>query len=124
MQLSTLKRAIISGVENAVARPTRRRFDHLKQSVVIAGASSNPDCSTRPGISSRRPTQPWLGLASWGEAFHNNHHAFPWSAAFGLQRHEFDPGFWFIRALERIGWVWHVKTPSVTAVAQRAAAEG
>ena len=27
---------------------------------------------------------PGSELASWGEAFHNNHHAFPWSAAFGL----------------------------------------
>lgn len=77
---------------------------------------------TVPGDNSRNNA--WLGLASWGEAFHNNHHAFPWSAAFGLRWHELDPGFWFIRALERIGWVWHVKTPSATAVAQRAAAEG
>lgn len=77
---------------------------------------------TVPGDNSRNNA--WLGLASWGEAFHNNHHAFPWSAAFGLRWHELDPGFWFIRALEQIGWVWHVKTPSATAVAQRAAAEG
>ena len=65
----------------------------------------------------------WLGLPSWGEAFHNNHHAFPSSAAFGLRWHEFDPGFWFIRALERLGLAWHVKTPSIAAVTQRAAAE-
>jgi stearoyl-CoA desaturase (delta-9 desaturase) len=64
-----------------------------------------------------------LGLPSWGEAFHNNHHAFPSSAAFGLRWHEFDPGFWFIRALERLGLAWHVKTPSIEAVTQRAAAE-
>lgn len=77
---------------------------------------------TVPGDNSRNNA--WLGLASWGEAFHNNHHAFPWSAAFGLRWHELDPGFWFIRALEQIGLVWHVKTPSIAAVIQRAAAEG
>lgn len=66
----------------------------------------------------------WLALPSWGEAFHNNHHAFPWSAAFGFRWHELDPGFWFIRALEQIGWAWHVKTPSIAAITQRAGAEG
>jgi stearoyl-CoA desaturase (Delta-9 desaturase) len=65
----------------------------------------------------------WLGLPSWGEAFHNNHHAFPSSAAFGLRRHEFDPGFWFIRALQGVGLVWQVKKPSIAAVAQRAVRE-
>ncbi len=42
----------------------------------------------------------WL---AWGEGWHNNHHAFPYSAAFGLRWFEFDPGFIFIRALEALG---------------------
>jgi stearoyl-CoA desaturase (delta-9 desaturase) len=62
----------------------------------------------------------WLALPSWGEAFHNNHHAFPSSAAFGLRWHELDPGFWLIRFLELTGLAWKVRTPSATMIARRA----
>ena len=41
--------------------------------------------------------------SAWGEGWHNNHHAFPYSAAFGLRWFEFDPGFLFIRLLEALG---------------------
>lgn len=66
---------------------------------------------------------PLLGLPSWGEAYHNNHHAFPGSAAFGLNWWEFDPGFWFIRALAAVGLAWDVRTPSAAAIARRRGAE-
>jgi stearoyl-CoA desaturase (delta-9 desaturase) len=36
-----------------------------------------------------------------GEAWHNNHHAFPTSARHGLGRWQVDPGAWLIAALER-----------------------
>jgi stearoyl-CoA desaturase (Delta-9 desaturase) len=48
----------------------------------------------------------------WGEGWHNNHHAFPYSAAFGLRWHEIDPGFWSIRLLQALGLAWNVKVPS------------
>jgi stearoyl-CoA desaturase (delta-9 desaturase) len=51
----------------------------------------------------------WL---AWGEGWHNNHHAFPYSAAFGLRWFEFDPGFLLIRLLQALGIVWNVKIPS------------
>ena len=50
----------------------------------------------------------WLAPLSLGEAWHNNHHAFPTSAAHGLRRREFDPSGWVIRALERVGLAWDV----------------
>jgi stearoyl-CoA desaturase (delta-9 desaturase) len=50
----------------------------------------------------------WLSLASFGESWHNNHHAFPTSAFHGLRRVEIDPGAWFIRLLERVGLAWDV----------------
>jgi stearoyl-CoA desaturase (delta-9 desaturase) len=53
-----------------------------------------------------------LGLLVWGEGWHNNHHAFPYSAAFGLKWAEIDPGFWLIRALEATGLAWNVKVPT------------
>jgi fatty-acid desaturase len=54
---------------------------------------------------------PYCGLITMGEAWHNNHHAFPGSARLGLRRGEIDPGWWVLVALERVGLVWGVKTP-------------
>jgi stearoyl-CoA desaturase (delta-9 desaturase) len=50
----------------------------------------------------------WLALLSFGEGWHNNHHAFPTSAAHGLRRWEIDPSAWVIRALEKAGLAWDV----------------
>ncbi|TML71349.1 MAG: acyl-CoA desaturase [Actinobacteria bacterium] len=50
----------------------------------------------------------WLSWLSFGESWHNNHHAFPSSAFHGLRATELDPGGWVIRALERCGLAWHV----------------
>jgi stearoyl-CoA desaturase (Delta-9 desaturase) len=50
----------------------------------------------------------WLALPSLGEAWHNNHHAFPTSAAHGLRRWELDPSALLIRLLERLGLAWDV----------------
>jgi fatty-acid desaturase len=54
---------------------------------------------------------PWCGLITMGEAWHNNHHAFPGSARLGLNAGESDPGWWVLMLLERLGLVWGVKTP-------------
>jgi stearoyl-CoA desaturase (delta-9 desaturase) len=50
----------------------------------------------------------WLSWVSFGESWHNNHHAFPSSAFHGLRAGEIDPGGWLIRVLERCGLAWHV----------------
>jgi stearoyl-CoA desaturase (delta-9 desaturase) len=50
----------------------------------------------------------WLAPLAFGEAWHNNHHAFPTSARHGLRRWEFDPGGLFISALERSHLAWDV----------------
>jgi stearoyl-CoA desaturase (delta-9 desaturase) len=50
----------------------------------------------------------WLALPTLGEAWHNNHHAFPTSAEHGLRRRQVDPSALVIRALERLGLVWDV----------------
>ena len=63
-----------------------------------------------------------LALPSLGEAWHNNHHAFPSSAVHGLGRFQFDLSALVIRGLERVGLVWDVKVPDVTSQARRRAA--
>ena len=54
---------------------------------------------------------PWLGALAWGEGWHNNHHAFPYSAAFGLKWSQPDAGYWLIRGLQAVGLAWDVKLP-------------
>lgn len=56
---------------------------------------------------------PWAALFSMGESWHNNHHAFPASARHGLYPGQVDPGFTFIRWLERRGLAWNIQTPEV-----------
>jgi stearoyl-CoA desaturase (delta-9 desaturase) len=51
------------------------------------------------------------GLVTFGEAWHGNHHAFPESARLGLERGQADPGWWLLRALERIGLVCDLRLP-------------
>jgi stearoyl-CoA desaturase (delta-9 desaturase) len=53
-----------------------------------------------------------LAPFTFGEAWHNNHHAFPTSAFHGLRRREIDLGGLVVIALERLGLAWNVKRPS------------
>ena len=50
----------------------------------------------------------WLSLLSFGESWHNNHHAFPTSARHGLRRWEIDPSAVVIRGLASCGLAWDV----------------
>jgi fatty-acid desaturase len=51
------------------------------------------------------------GLITFGECWHNNHHAFPGSARLGLYAGQTDPGWWVLSALQRVGAVWSVTMP-------------
>jgi stearoyl-CoA desaturase (delta-9 desaturase) len=51
----------------------------------------------------------WLAPFSLGEAWHNNHHAFPTSAFHGMARRELDISGLAISGLERLGLVWDVQ---------------
>jgi stearoyl-CoA desaturase (delta-9 desaturase) len=55
---------------------------------------------------------PWAAIATMGEAWHNNHHAFPGSARIGLYPGQSDWGFAFIRMLERLGIAWNIVLPA------------
>ena len=55
---------------------------------------------------------PWAGLITMGEAWHKNHHAYPGSARIGLHPGQADPGYTFIRALERLGLASNVCLPT------------
>jgi stearoyl-CoA desaturase (Delta-9 desaturase) len=54
----------------------------------------------------------WLAIPSWGQSWHNNHHAFHNSAVVGFRWWQIDLGSWVIRLLEKMGLVWGVKVPT------------
>jgi acyl-CoA synthetase (AMP-forming)/AMP-acid ligase II/fatty-acid desaturase len=59
----------------------------------------------------------WLALPTLGEAWHNNHHAFPSSAYFGMKASQIDIGGYAIRLLERLSLVKGVRSVSVERIA-------
>jgi stearoyl-CoA desaturase (delta-9 desaturase) len=62
----------------------------------------------------------WLLAAlAWGEGWHNNHHAFPNSASFGLAWYRVDIAYWFIALLHVVGLAWNVKVPTKERIAAR-----
>jgi len=60
-----------------------------------------------------RPWVGWLGFATAGELYHNNHHQFPNSAAIGSHWYELDSGWWIIRTMEMTGLVSNVNLPKL-----------
>ena len=62
----------------------------------------------------------WLAPFSFGEAWHNNHHAFPTSAIHGMGRRELDVSGAVISLLERAGLVWEVQRISPGRQAEKA----
>lgn len=54
----------------------------------------------------------WVALLSWGEGWHNNHHAFPFSARHGLRWFEFDPTWLHIKVLSALRLVRNAKLPT------------
>ena len=51
----------------------------------------------------------WVALLTFGEGWHNNHHAHPTSARHGLAWYEFDPTWLSLRLLRTVGLVWDVR---------------
>lgn len=54
---------------------------------------------------------PRAAIPTMGEAWHNNHHAYPGSAKIGLHPGQSDWGYRFIQLLEHLGMAWNVRTP-------------
>ncbi len=78
-----------------------------------ARAFATPDTSTNVWV---------LALPTLGEAWHNNHHAFPGSARHGLEPHQVDLGWALLKLLSALGLVWELRTPTPQQIARRTAA--
>jgi fatty-acid desaturase len=58
----------------------------------------------------------WAALITFGEGWHNNHHAHPTSARHGLAWYEFDPTWLLLKLLRAIGLVWDVKVAKISQI--------
>ncbi|XP_048431156.1 palmitoyl-monogalactosyldiacylglycerol delta-7 desaturase, chloroplastic-like [Pyrus x bretschneideri] len=54
----------------------------------------------------------WLAMVTLGEGWHNNHHAFDYSARQGLEWWQIDLTWYVIKVLQAVGWATDVKTPT------------
>ena len=67
----------------------------------------------RPFRSRDRSANFWpLALASFGESWHNSHHADPTCARHGVRRGQIDISARLIWLFEKLGWVWNVRWPT------------
>ena len=57
----------------------------------------------------------WVALLTFGEGWHNNHHAFPATARHGFAWYEIDVNWWCIRAMQLAGIASSVRLTGVDA---------
>jgi stearoyl-CoA desaturase (delta-9 desaturase) len=55
----------------------------------------------------------WVALLSFGEGWHNNHHAHPTSARHGLAWYEVDLNWYAIRTMQALGLAWDIKLAKI-----------
>jgi stearoyl-CoA desaturase (Delta-9 desaturase) len=78
---------------------------------------------SRPFRSSDFSTNNWvLSIVSFGESWHNNHHAFPSSAVHGIGRGQLDSSAGMIRLFEALRWARSVKVATPKQLASKAQA--
>lgn len=76
----------------------------------------------RPYVSSDRSGNiAWLGVVSFGDSWHNSHHAFPAVARHGCDPGQIDPSAALLSVFERVGWATQVRWPNPASLARRAA---
>ncbi|HEY6696656.1 MAG TPA: acyl-CoA desaturase, partial [Acidimicrobiales bacterium] len=63
----------------------------------------------------------FLALVSFGESWHNLHHAYPAAARHGVGRGQIDSSAGIIRLFEKAGWATNVQWPTAQRLATLAA---
>jgi stearoyl-CoA desaturase (delta-9 desaturase) len=64
----------------------------------------------------------WVALLTFGEGWHNNHHAHPTSSRHGLAWYEFDSTWLLLKALRSVGLVWDLRVARVSQIPEGEAA--
>jgi stearoyl-CoA desaturase (delta-9 desaturase) len=62
----------------------------------------------------------WLAPFTFGESWHNNHHAFPAAAVHGMGRWQLDLGGLCIRGLALVGLAWDLVSPKASRIESKA----
>jgi stearoyl-CoA desaturase (Delta-9 desaturase) len=60
---------------------------------------------------------PWLAFFTMGEGWHNNHHAYQYCVRQGFKWWEWDPTYYLLKGLEKLGVVWDLKAPPASILA-------
>jgi fatty-acid desaturase len=60
----------------------------------------------------------WVALLTFGEGWHNNHHAHPTSAAHGFRWYEIDMNWYGIWVLQKLGLAWDIKRVKLSEIKQ------
>jgi stearoyl-CoA desaturase (delta-9 desaturase) len=53
-----------------------------------------------------------VALLTFGEGWHNNHHAYPTSARHGLSWYQLDFNWMGIQTLRALGLAWDIRVPA------------
>lgn len=61
----------------------------------------------------------WVALVTWGEGWHNNHHAHPSSSRHGLKWYEIDLNWYAIWIMQKVGLAWNVYRYKLPGLASR-----
>jgi stearoyl-CoA desaturase (Delta-9 desaturase) len=61
----------------------------------------------------------WLAILSFGESWHNFHHADPTSARHGVRRLEIDTSALLIKVMEKLRWISDVRWPDAAMIRRR-----
>ena len=61
----------------------------------------------------------WVALVTFGEGWHNNHHALPRSAKHGLGRGELDISWLQIKLMSKLGLAWDLQVPTASQIANK-----
>jgi len=87
--------------------------------------SINSVCHTigeRPFVARDKSANFWpLAILSFGESWHNSHHADPTSARHGMLRGQIDISARVIALFERLGWAYDVRWPTPERIASKLA---
>jgi stearoyl-CoA desaturase (Delta-9 desaturase) len=60
-----------------------------------------------------------LAFFTMGEGWHNNHHAYQYAARQGFKWWEWDPTYYLLKGLSKIGIVWDLKAPPAAVLANQ-----
>lgn len=75
---------------------------------------------SRPFRSNDRSTNNvWLAIPTFGIGWHNNHHAFPFTAKNCFHWWQIDISWGLLVVMRRLGWVWNLKVPTPAMLAAK-----